>query len=125
MRRLLYSVGISPLCRGQYASMLAGKTFAGGAGEGAMGNDSTAGAVKRTEGAISYNEWSFAQSLQLNMAKVITSGAPNPVSIGADTVGNTIASAGIIKKGNDLVLDTISFYRPNRPGAYPIVPATY
>lgn len=103
----------------------AGKTFVGGAGEGAMGNDGTAAAVKRTEGAISYNEWSFAQALQLRMAEIITSGGPDPVSISADSVAKTIASADIVNKGNDLVLDTISFYRPSRSGAYPIVLATY
>lgn len=103
----------------------AGKTFDGGAGEGAMGNDGTAAAVKRTEGAITYNEWSFAQAQQLSMAKIITSAGPDPVAISADSVAKTIASAGIINQGNDLVLDTISFYRPSQPGSYPIVLATY
>ena len=103
----------------------AGKTFNGGAGEGAMGNDGTAAAVKRTEGAIAYNEWSFAQGQQLSMAKIITSAGPDPVAISADSVAKTIGSAGIINQGNDLVLDTISFYRPSRPGSYPIVLATY
>ena len=103
----------------------AGKTFKGGVGEGAKGNDGTAAAVKSTEGAISYNEWSFAQAQHLSMAKIITSAGPDPVAISADSVGKTIASALIIKDGNDLVLDTISFYRPNQPGAYPIVLATY
>ncbi|ORB70137.1 phosphate ABC transporter substrate-binding protein PstS [Mycobacterium scrofulaceum] len=103
----------------------AGKTFNGGVGEGAMGNDGTAAAVKRTEGAITYNEWSFAQGQQLNMAKIITSAGPDPVAISADSVGKTIATAGVINKNNDLVLDTISFYRPSQPGSYPIVLATY
>jgi len=103
----------------------AGKTFKGGVGEGAMGNDGTAAAVKRTEGAISYNEWSFAQAQQLNMAKIITSAGPDPVVLSADSVAKTIATAGIINKGNDLVLDTISFYRPSQAGSYPIVLATY
>jgi phosphate transport system substrate-binding protein len=103
----------------------AGKTFKGGVGEGAMGNDGTAAAVKRTEGAISYNEWSFAQEQHLGMAKIITSAGPDPVAITAEAVGKTISSAYIIKEGNDLALDTISFYRPNQPGAYPIVLATY
>jgi phosphate transport system substrate-binding protein len=103
----------------------AGKTFNGGAGEGAMGNDGTAAAVKRTEGAITYNEWSFAQAEHLDMAKIITSAGPDPVVISAGSVGKTIASAWIINQGNDLVLDTISFYRPNQPGSYPIVLATY
>ena len=103
----------------------AGKTFNGGVGEGAMGNDGTSAAVKRTEGAITYNEWSFAQAEHLDMAKIITSAGPDPVVISADSVGKTIASAGIINQNNDLVLDTISFYRPNQPGSYPIVLATY
>jgi phosphate transport system substrate-binding protein len=90
-----------------------------------MGNDGTSAAVKRTEGAISYNEWSFAQAQQLNMAKIITSAGPDPVVISADSVAKTIATAGIINKGNDLVLDTISFYRPSQAGSYPIVLATY
>ena len=103
----------------------AGKTFKGGAGEGAKGNDGTAAAVKNTEGAISYNEWSFAQAQHLGMAKIITSAGPDPVAISAESVGKTIATAFIIKDGNDLALDTISFYRPNQTGAYPIVLATY
>jgi phosphate ABC transporter phosphate-binding protein len=103
----------------------AGKTFKGGVGEGAKGNDGTAAAVKSAEGAISYNQWSFAQAQHLNMAKIITSAGPDPVAISADSVGKTIATAYVIKNGNDLALDTISFYRPNQTGAYPIVLATY
>ena len=103
----------------------AGKKFMGGVGEGAMGNDGTAGAVKRTEGAITYNEWSFAMAQHLDMAKIITSAGPDPVAISADSVAKTIGSVWIVNKDNDLVLDTISFYRPNQPGAYPIVLATY
>ena len=38
----------------------AGKTFKGGVGEGAKGNDGTSAAIKATEGSITYNEWSFA-----------------------------------------------------------------
>jgi phosphate ABC transporter phosphate-binding protein len=104
----------------------AGRKFNGGAGDGAEGNDGTAAAVKRTEGAVSYNEWSFAQAQHLNMAKIITSAGPDPVAISADSVGKTIGGATILKKqGNDLAIDTISFYRPNQPGSYPIVLATY
>ncbi|OBH07977.1 MULTISPECIES: phosphate ABC transporter substrate-binding protein PstS [unclassified Mycobacterium] len=103
----------------------AGKTFNGGVGEGAKGNDGAAAAVKGTEGSITYNEWSFAQAQHLGMAKVITSAGPDPVAIGADSVGKTISAAWFIKQGNDLALDTISFYRPNQPDSYPIVLATY
>ncbi|SPM41021.1 ABC-type phosphate transport system, periplasmic component, partial [Mycobacterium numidiamassiliense] len=103
----------------------AGKTFKGGVGEGAKGNEGTSEAVKGTEGAITYNEWSFALAQHLTAAKVITSAGPVPVEINTDSVGRTIASAYFMKKGNDLALDTISFYRPNEAGAYPIVLATY
>ncbi len=103
----------------------AGKTFNGGVGEGAKGNDGAAAAVKTTEGAITYVEWSFAQAQHLNTAKVLTSAGPDPVTISAESVGKTISSAFFIAKGNDLALDTISFYRPNQPDAYPIVLATY
>jgi phosphate transport system substrate-binding protein len=103
----------------------AGKTFNGGVGEGAMGNDGAAEAVDSTEGAISYVEWSFAQAQHLNMAKIVTSAGPDPVAISTESVGKTIAAAWFIGKGNDLALDTISFYRPNQPDSYPIVLATY
>ncbi|KAA1249999.1 phosphate ABC transporter substrate-binding protein PstS [Mycobacterium simiae] len=103
----------------------AARQFRGGVGEGAEGNDGTAAAVKRAEGTISYNEWSFAQAQRLDMAKIITSAGPEPVAISPDSVAQTIASAGIINQTNDLILDTISFYRPSQPGSYPIVLATY
>jgi phosphate transport system substrate-binding protein len=103
----------------------AGKTFNGGVGEGANGNDGTSSAVKTTEGSISYSEWSFAQAKNLNMADIITSAGPDPIAISTDSVGKTISSAFFIKEGNDLALDTISFYRPNQPGSYPMVLATY
>jgi phosphate transport system substrate-binding protein len=103
----------------------AGKTFKGGVGEGADGNDGTAAALKRTDGSITYNEWSFAVGHQLSMAQIITSAGPDPVAISTDAVGKTIGDAKVKGQGNDLVLDTASFYRPTQPGAYPIVLATY
>jgi len=102
-----------------------GKTFNGGIGEGAKGNDGTSAAIKNTPGSITYNEWSFAQAQKLNIARIVTSAGPEPVSISADSVGKTIAAAQIKGQGNDLVLDTVSFYKPTQPGAYPIVLATY
>ncbi len=103
----------------------AGKVFKGGVGEGAKGNDGTSAAVKATEGAITYNEWSFALALKLDTAKVITSAGPDPVAISTDAVAKTISGATIAGQGNDLVIDTFSFYKPTEPGAYPIVLATY
>jgi phosphate transport system substrate-binding protein len=103
----------------------AGKTFNGGVGEGAMGNDGVAAAVKRTAGAIGYVEWSFAIAQHLPIAKVVTSAGPEAVAISPDSVGKTIGAAWFIREGNDLAFDTISFYRPNQAGSYPIVLATY
>jgi phosphate transport system substrate-binding protein len=103
----------------------AGKTFVGGVGEGAKGNEGTSAAIKTTEGSITYNEWSFAQSQKLAQAAIVTSASSTPVTISTDTVGKTIAGATVAGKGNDLVLDTSSFYKPKDPGAYPIVLATY
>jgi len=102
-----------------------GKTFKGGVGEGAKGNDGTSAAIKATEGSITYNEWSFAQAQNLNMAKIVTSAGPDPVAISDNSVGKTISGAAIAGQGNDLVIDTLSFYKPTQPGSYPIVLATY
>jgi phosphate transport system substrate-binding protein len=103
----------------------AGKAFKGGVGEGAKGNDGTSAAVKANEGAITYNEWSFAQAQGLAMAKIVTSAGPDAVSISSDSVGKTIAGAKLSGEGNDLVIDTSSFYLPSQAGSYPIVLATY
>ncbi|HET7072827.1 MAG TPA: phosphate ABC transporter substrate-binding protein PstS, partial [Mycobacterium sp.] len=35
------------------------------------------------------------------------------------------SGATVSGQGNDMVLDTLSFYKPTQPGAYPIVLATY
>lgn len=104
-----------------------GQGFNGGVGEGAAGNDGTSQAMKRVDGSITYNEWSFAVGHQLNMAQIITSAGPEAVSISAETVGKTIAGATFISGGeeHDLVVDTSSFYRPTQTGAYPIVLVTY
>ncbi len=103
----------------------AGKVFKGGVGEGARGNYGSSAAVKATEGSIGYDEWSFALALNLNMAKIVTSAGPDPVAISDDSVGKTVDGATIKEEGNDLVVDTFSFYKPTEPGAYPIVMATY
>jgi len=103
----------------------AGKTFAGHVGEGAKGNDGTSAALKSTEGGITYNEYSFAKAQNLRYAKIVTSAGPAPVDISTDSVGKTISGAKVKGTGNDLALDTTSFYKPTVAGAYPIVLATY
>lgn len=103
-----------------------GKTFNGGVGVGAVGNDGTSMLLKGTDGSITYNEWSFAVGHQLDMAQVITSAGPQPVSITTDSVRKTIDGAKFVHPdSNDLVVDTSSFYRPTQTGAYPIVLVTY
>jgi phosphate transport system substrate-binding protein len=105
-----------------------GKTFNGGVGTGAVGNNGTSALVKATEGAISYNELSFALQQGLYAAEIKTPASRRslrPVRIGTDTVGKTITGAKIIGQGNDLVLDISSFYNPTQPDVYPIVLATY
>ena len=105
-----------------------GKTFKGGVGTGAAGNNGTAALVKATEGAISYNELSFALQQGLYAAEIKTPASRRslrPVRIGTDTVGKTIRGAKITGNGNDLVLDLSAFYNPAQPDVYPIVLATY
>ena len=102
-----------------------GKTFNGGVGEGAKGNEGTSAAIKNTDGSITYNEWSFATAQNLKIASIVTSAGPDPVDISPATVGKTIEGAKVKGSGNDLVLDTTSFYKPTQTGAYPIVLATY
>ncbi|CAM3113751.1 phosphate ABC transporter substrate-binding protein PstS [Mycobacterium intermedium] len=102
-----------------------GQTFNGGVGEGAPGNDGTSQAMKRTDGSITYNEWSFAVGHQMNMAQIVTSAGGGPVAITAESVGKTIGGAKFKGQGNDMVIDTSSFYKPTQAGAYPIVLVTY
>ena len=58
----------------------AGKTFNGGVGEGAKGNEGTSAAIKSTPGSITYNEWSYATKQGLAIAEIMTSAGPEPVS---------------------------------------------
>ncbi|MGV0626477.1 phosphate ABC transporter substrate-binding protein PstS [Mycolicibacter minnesotensis] len=102
-----------------------GKAFNGGTGIGAIGNDGTSALLRTTEGAITYNEWSYAVGRELSMAQIITSASPQPVPISVDSVDKTIAGAKFSGAGNDLVVDTSSFYKPAVAGAYPLVLVTY
>ena len=103
----------------------AGKTFNGGVGEGAKGNEGTSAAIKSTAGSITYNEWSYATKQGLQIADIVTSAGPDPVKLSAESAGKSIDTVKIKGKGNDLVLDTSSFYKPTAAGAYPIMLATY
>jgi phosphate transport system substrate-binding protein len=101
----------------------AGKAFNGGVGTSAQGNEGTSKAVKSTEGAISYNEWSYAIKQDLDVAGIKTAGGV--VHIGNDWVGKTISDVTIKGQGNDLVLDLSKVYATTVAGAYPILLASY
>lgn len=102
-----------------------GKIFNGGVGEGAKGNEGTSAAVKSTPGSITYNEWSFAKAQGLSIARIITSAGPDPVTLTVESASASIDGVQISGQGNDLVLDTSSFYTPTDPAAYPIMLAAY
>jgi phosphate transport system substrate-binding protein len=109
----------------------AGKTFAGGVGEGAKGNEGTSAAIKNTPGSITYNEWSYVKNQGLSVAKIITSAGSAAVELTVDSASKAVAGVqfkGVGSStggGHDLQLDTASLYRPTDPGAYPIVLTTY
>lgn len=103
----------------------AGKIFNGGIGEGAKGNEGTSAAVKNTPGSITYNEWSYAKSQGLQVARIVTSASPEPVELTTESAGKAIDAVKVKGEGNDLVLDTTSFYMPTEPGSYPIMLAAY
>lgn len=103
----------------------AGKSFAGGVGEGAKGNEGTSAAIGSTPGSITYNEWSFAKAQNLSIAKIITSAGPEPVELSTESAGVAIDGVKFKGEGNDLVLDTTTFYTPTEPGSYPIMLAAY
>lgn len=102
-----------------------GKSFTGGVGEGAKGNEGTSAAIAGTSGSITYNEWSFAKAQNLSVAQIVTSAGPEPVALSVETAGKAIDGVKIKGEGNDLVLDTSSFYKPTEAGSYPIMLATY
>ncbi|HIW68587.1 MAG TPA: phosphate ABC transporter substrate-binding protein PstS [Candidatus Dietzia merdigallinarum] len=104
----------------------AGKTFNGGVGEGAKGNEGVSAAVAQTPGTITYTEWSYAKSQNLGMVKVITPADEAGVELNAETAGTTIDSAKLKNSdSHDLVIDTSSFYVPETAGAYPVIMPTY
>ena len=82
-------------------------------------------AIKSTKNSITYTEWSFAKSQNLSIAQIVTSASKDPVKLTAATAGKAIDGVKISGQGNDLVLDTTSFYKPTEVGSYPIMLATY
>ncbi|MBU3061222.1 phosphate ABC transporter substrate-binding protein PstS [Nocardia sp. NEAU-G5] len=111
--------------KGAWGTRGAGKVFNGGVGEGAQGNQGTSAAINRTPGSITYNEWSFAKTQNLHMASILTDASVKPVDLTVDSAGKAVAGVKVKGEGNDLVLDTTSFYNPTDPAAYPIMLGTY
>ena len=98
----------------------AGKKWTG-KGEGKPQNTGVATAVKNTEGAVTYTEWSFARDNKLGIARVDNGGGP--VELSAESVGKSVATAEQVGKGNDLSLKLD--YATKEAGAYPILLVAY
>jgi phosphate transport system substrate-binding protein len=92
-----------------------------GKGEGKEKSAGVAGAVKATEGGITYAEWSYAKGNDLGIAQ-IDNGA-GPVELSGDAVGKAVAAAKPAGEGNDLRLKLD--YATKEAGAYPILLVTY
>jgi phosphate transport system substrate-binding protein len=102
-----------------------GKAFNGGVGEGVKGSSGVSQAIKSTPNSIGYVEWSFAQQDNLAAAQLVTSAGPPPVPLTTQTAAKSIAGVTIKGEGNDLVLDTSTFYMPKETGSYPVMLPTY
>jgi phosphate transport system substrate-binding protein len=92
-----------------------------GKGEGKQKSDGVAGAVRSTEGGVTYAEWSYAKDNSLGMAR-IDNGA-GPVGLTSESVGKAVAAAKSDGEGNDLRLKLD--YATQEAGAYPILLVTY
>jgi phosphate transport system substrate-binding protein len=98
------------------------KTWKGPGGDAEKGSDGIASLLSKTDGAIGYVEWSFAQADNLNVAKV-GNGAGEFAELNGDSAGKTIASAQTTGTGDDMQLKID--YNTTASGAYPIVLVTY
>ena len=92
-----------------------------GKGEGKEKSAGVAGAVKATEGGITYAEWSYAKDNDLGIA-LIDNGA-GAVELTGESVGKAVAAAKSDGEGNDLRLKLD--YTTKEAGAYPILLVTY
>jgi phosphate transport system substrate-binding protein len=100
-----------------------GKVFRGGVGQGAPGNEGTSAMVAKTEGTISYNEWSYA--INQNMAAADIKTSAGIVHIGDDWVGKTLAGAKVSGQGDNIIVDLSAIYNTTDKGVYPIMLASY
>jgi phosphate transport system substrate-binding protein len=92
-------------------------------GDAETGSDGVSNEVKKTDGSIGYDEWSYAIVNNLNMAKIFN-GAGAYTALTGDAAGKTIAgakSSGVSADDQQLSID----YNTTTDGAYPIVLVTY
>jgi phosphate transport system substrate-binding protein len=92
-----------------------------GKGEGKEKTAGVAGAVKATEGGITYAEWSAAKDNNLSMAQVDNGGGP--VELTGESAGKAVAAAKQVGAGNNIKLSLD--YTTKAPGTYAIVLVTY
>jgi phosphate transport system substrate-binding protein len=95
---------------------------AGFAGQGKTGSQGVQQGIGSTEGGLGYDEWSYAVSGNLSVAK-IDNGA-GPVELTADTAAAAVAAAKSAPSGpGDLSLKLD--YATKAAGAYPIILVSY
>lgn len=92
-----------------------------GKGEGKEKSSGVAGAVKTTDGGITYAEWSYAKDNKLGVAAI--DNGSGPVELTGEAVGKAVAAAKSDGEGNDLRLKLD--YATKEAGAYPILLVTY
>ncbi|TWP39079.1 phosphate ABC transporter substrate-binding protein PstS [Leekyejoonella antrihumi] len=98
-----------------------GKSWTGKVGQGKAKSAGVSAAVKSTDGAIGYDEWSYAVQNTLQMAQ-IDSGS-GPVALSAESAAEGVSSAKVVGTGKDLSLKID--YATKSPGAYPLILVTY
>jgi phosphate transport system substrate-binding protein len=101
----------------------AGKSFLGGAGEGADKSSGVVQGVQSTPGAIGYVEKSPASAAGLHTAE-IDSGA-GAVALTDESTAKAVDAAKFKADGQDLALDLNALYASKAAGAYPLMLATY
>ncbi len=97
------------------------KVWSGTVGQGKSGSQGVQQAVQVTEGALAYDEYSYAVSGNLQTALVDNGGGP--VALTPTTASAGVNAATIVGVGNDLSLKLD--YTTKEPGAYPIILVTY
>ncbi|MBV9593715.1 MAG: phosphate ABC transporter substrate-binding protein PstS [Actinobacteria bacterium] len=97
------------------------KVWAGTVGQGKSGSQGVQQAVQATEGAIAYDEFSYAVSGNLQTAAIDNGGGA--VQLSAKTASAAVNSATVVGTGDDLSLKLD--YATKTPGAYPIILVTY